>query len=666
MANSLSLIDVKSLKLNFCFNADIEVDRRECAIKCKRDCIEENYHTFSVSNDLLSLLSGRNKTIIRFESRNIPFFQYKFEAQYSFVKFISNIGGILSLWFGFAISDIYIIIKKMMIFIKIISAQYLFKYLDYMIKILRKIKVLNSVSKVIKIFKQFIKQLDKYNIRLLVKFLCIPYFFYQVIEITQVYLYFATKVNVELNPILNDGLISMRRLPALTVCHESNLKEFLSNDKELLDMIILKSRQNISDHQRISWNEEIESMIELSINKKYKLSFTLKFYKKSYPKKYRQILEFMINYMKFSNNNKFLEKYPTISEMEFFSNHFECYIKTNETLNCDEISQIVPSFSFLGKCNTFQFKSKNKFESNLVLRLTNNKNLLSLNRDFFGNSYMKSQYYIHSFESKPSLSYYDWINSDFSIYSYETEFREYNFKRLEFPYDTNCRIYQNETQSECLNECYIREQISTKKCINKEEFSIMFNINTDRVKPDIPFCSSEQKSENYSFLNRIKFCSKECQVSCEEQLFIVEHLLNIFNTKNLKYNVENLNFHKSYYTDIIHSPDMLFTQYIIGVANLLSLWHGIYFTSIVDMFFNLFVKLIMKTKIDLIFEKIIQVLMNSSFVRIFVIILLKTLRSTVKSLQVYKNFFYLALHNVKTDVRKYQFISSTFIIKKIV
>jgi hypothetical protein len=126
----------------------------------------------------------------------------------------------MSLWFGFAITDIYIIIKKIMIFIKIFLAQYLFNYLDLLIETLRKIRVLKFIVRVITIFKKFIDRLDKYDIKLIVKFLCIPLFFYQVIEMTQIYLYFSTNVNAELVPIMKDEIISVRKFPALTVCHE--------------------------------------------------------------------------------------------------------------------------------------------------------------------------------------------------------------------------------------------------------------------------------------------------------------------------------------------------------------------------------------------------------------------------------------------------------------
>ncbi len=162
--NSLPLIDFKTVKLDFCDQNDIRVDRKVCVKECKRDCTEEYFNPFKTQ----SRDETKNNSI-RFEARNLPIFQYKFEPQYSFVQFISNIGGIFSLWYGFSVSDIYVIIKKILIFIKIYLTQYLFKYLDSLIETLKNTRFLKFILKVIIIFKKFIDRLDKYDIKLFVK-----------------------------------------------------------------------------------------------------------------------------------------------------------------------------------------------------------------------------------------------------------------------------------------------------------------------------------------------------------------------------------------------------------------------------------------------------------------------------------------------------------------
>jgi hypothetical protein len=64
-------------------------------------------------------------------------------------------------------------------------------------------------------------------------------------------------------------------------------------------------------------------------------------------------------------------------------------------------------------------------------------------------------------------------------------------------------------------------------------------------------------------------------------------------------------------------------EYIIKVANLLSLWHGIDFTSIRDQIFELFALFLTKTKILNIFNVILHLLMSFEKIRIFVMVLMK-------------------------------------------
>ncbi len=90
------------------------------------------------------------------------------------------------------------------------------------------------------------------------------------------------------------------------------------------------------------------------------------------------------------------------------------------------------------------------------------------------------------------------------------------------------------------------------------------------------------------------------------KLFIVESLRtqNAMEDIDRSFKKVNLNFYKSYYIDINYSPNMLFMQYIISVANLMSLWHGIDFKLIRDTFFRFIVKLLMWTKIEIINNEI--------------------------------------------------------------
>lgn len=132
----LNLIDIKSLKLDFCNQVDKEIDTKECLKKCKKGCTEVYFNIF------VGLPAATNRTMpisLRFESRIVPIFHYNFEAQNTFVEFLSWIEGIISLWFNFAVIDIYIVFKKVLLTIRNYLPQDLFS--DYLLEALRMTRI---------------------------------------------------------------------------------------------------------------------------------------------------------------------------------------------------------------------------------------------------------------------------------------------------------------------------------------------------------------------------------------------------------------------------------------------------------------------------------------------------------------------------------------------
>jgi hypothetical protein len=75
---------------------------------------------------------------------------------------------------------------------------------------------------------------------------------------------------------------------------------------------------------------------------------------------------------------------------------------------------------------------------------------------FFSAEYLRTVFYIHSSDS---LSYNDWLEIPGLYHS--GLFNEYFFKKLEPPYDTNCKKYVNKTSADCLNDCLIKFQNSS-------------------------------------------------------------------------------------------------------------------------------------------------------------------------------------------------------------
>ncbi len=127
---------------------------------------------------------------------------------------------------------------------------------------------------------------------------------------------------------MKNELISVRKFPALTICNENYLEKRFSNDKKFFDLIILKSRQNISDNQKITWNKNVDSIELANYTRNYfPINILIKL-KNNDLNKYKEILEFIMNYYEFGKNYKSFAKYSTtLDEMKFFLNHYNCFVK---------------------------------------------------------------------------------------------------------------------------------------------------------------------------------------------------------------------------------------------------------------------------------------------------------------------------------------------------
>jgi hypothetical protein len=279
------------------------------------------------------------------------------------------------------------------------------------------------------------------------------------------------------------------------------------------------------------------------------------------------------------------------------------------------------------------FKNENYSESKHLIRKETNLLLLE-KAHLILTDYMKNKLYIHSSDSIPSHSNYDWSGSDFRDYG-TVLFSEYRFRKLEFPYDTNCRKYVEKSRSDCLNDCFIENFNSTKNCINNKEIPIMFKIYANRTEPNLEICFDDYLKNNKSFTtDSSKQCFENCRVPCDERLFIVEFSYEKLIDSSYHSVKVKLDFYKNYYQNIIYSPNMLFMEYIIGVANLMSLWHGIDFISIRDKFFEIIRVILTKIRVKNFFNKIFQLLLNSEKIRIFVIFSMKIFKAVAKKSQV--------------------------------
>ena len=88
------------------------VDKYDC--DCDTNC-DQKYYSLELED---IEYTARNDSKIRIEYKLRQQFHYKSEKKYSFVGFLSNIGGLIGLWFGMSFIDTSALIRLVVIHIK--------------------------------------------------------------------------------------------------------------------------------------------------------------------------------------------------------------------------------------------------------------------------------------------------------------------------------------------------------------------------------------------------------------------------------------------------------------------------------------------------------------------------------------------------------------------
>jgi hypothetical protein len=70
-----------------------------CLRTSQQNCIEEYFQVYSYETFKFS-----NKTVV-IKWANSPLSQYEMNLKFSLFNYASNLGGIISMWFGFAVID---------------------------------------------------------------------------------------------------------------------------------------------------------------------------------------------------------------------------------------------------------------------------------------------------------------------------------------------------------------------------------------------------------------------------------------------------------------------------------------------------------------------------------------------------------------------------------
>ena len=274
------------------------------------------------------------------------------------------------------------------------------------------------------------------------------------------------------------------------------------------------------------------------------------------------------------NNKSVYYLQSIIDEINYFSAHFMCILNTNPMNFCSNLTQILKSYSYLGKCQTYLYKTneyynnmKNYLDNSYLYQLSRLNVLFSYDNALY---HLTNKFYIHSQKSLPLLHsdyYYFTDMSETLSNGFTIKISKSNFQKLPKPYETNCFDYENSTQFECLNDCYINGYIKEFNCIPNQNNLITFQFIGRHTVPNNTFCINEDNKKVQNTYNiLLKKCNIICPDSCDHDQFESNYEELDFNKNNIRYYKTYLR--ESHYIIILHSPKMTMIQLMINVINL--------------------------------------------------------------------------------------------------
>jgi hypothetical protein len=549
-----------------------EIQSKKCIQKCRKHC-DQNF--FDMSHQFRLYFQKKENNVFKIESKNLPVFEYSFEPKYSLWIYASNIGGLISLWFGLAVIDVNVIIKSLLKKLK----DYLLENLltDYLLNEFMNLRHFRIIFNLLKKLINVIKRLDKYNWKLIVNIICILCLLYQILFITTDYMKFSTNNSIKLIRIIDYKRdIETKSLPAITICNVYDISiEQLQNKAPNISMEYLnfpKYKRNFplsiteikSDLQtNNSQIKEVLSYILFLIQKNKQLYSFLKS-----NLDFDSIEEIRENLMKkniFSENGLKLIR----EEMRFYAQYYKCYYGSNK-----DFIEMSASISPNGKCHTYshinnQINTHIEVGESLInIEFSDELDLIS------------EKFYIHSSGLLPSLIPSEVIENEFHG-GEKYQISEYRFRKLEYPYDTNCHNYGNKTRADCINQCFLNQYMEELNCIPQSESLLTIIVGEDFLQPNVSFCLEEDRNKIKSF-NESDYCYENCSNSCDEQYFYVNSFQK--DIGEVKFDLDS---YQNYYIEVTYTPKMVLTQYIVTIINSMSLRYGINFRYLVNKIIGL-------------------------------------------------------------------------------
>ena len=554
-----------------------------------------------------SLVLYKKESKISIKYRNSLEYEYNSEHKYSFVDYMSNIGGLFGLWFGITFIDMSQWIKMFLDKFKFI----IFNHFNFILILFSKITLFfNKFRKIMIYFEIF-------NWKKLIQLLSLPLIVFQIWKLTDEYLEYPMDVSVEWIP-LRDSLnrLSDESIPAISVCYEHIFEKFLF-DEELVEYfefflqnyIEFKENQNF-EKLVILFNIHTNNYYIAQLNLIY-IIFTHGFkMDRNFTIARLNFAEILTYYLDVENKSEFIEKQKhlndktlkdlngTQTQFDFFSFitlAIPYYHYNEQDHYYNNLSPFLQILSPFGKCFTYLSNSKEfPFDSDHLIRIMESG---LVDSRYIRMRYLIRKLFIHSSDVLPDLTT-DEIQitdngymqiGDFIIFITRTD-----LEKLPKPYETNCRNYGNSNRFECLNECYLNGYNQKWNCTPNDNHLLTIVLKNGIIEPNVKFCYKDdnQIKEFNNYLKR--FCFTLCLQSCSQTLFSPSNNFILQTTgqdhnliTHIDIDIKGYSFMK-----IKFSPQILLLNFFISVVNIMSLWHGITIWNILIVLYN-FIKVIL-------------------------------------------------------------------------
>jgi hypothetical protein len=529
--SGLSHFPVSDRKMNSNFKHikmckfSMESPIRKCNKFCKSNCNQEFYR-----NDITNTIKNNRQLqyLIRIKAGNFPIYEYSANPKYSFIKFATNIGSLMSLWLGISAIDLKVVLKILFnhfekILLKLISMSGLNKYFD-------------GVINIMKIFIFHLMQFKKIYLKKCINLFVLICFVYQSIELLLEFTAFKTNIEVEMNSCCNErGVMKTQNFPAISLCVNSS-----------------KSFAYFNNYNNSKFLAQYNNFEKILTN----ISESQKFYQKNVlPIGEKNIS----NYLFWLKNSMPL--------------NMRCFIDKSNVTNCIDKEDIIISESQLGKCYTYLEVPRYLDQTNIEGQIEFTKTFRIIAKLFSGMSNTYSQS-IHDRNQLPSFA-----SSETTTYNI-TRFSLTKVKRLPTPYDSKCFNYKIDglikSRGHCINYCIINKILKKFDCIpiNLLQFVTLF----DSISLNSTFCSGK----NFEYFDEEKDCKNKCLKPCKESFFTI--------ASKEDYGFYNQNEEK--YIIYINTIYMTFINFIISFGGLLGLWNNVSFYDLEQYMLKLFGKFI--------------------------------------------------------------------------